>query len=355
MSNGSQSAPTAVDGGSDMPGAGSGAAPGGARQRRQRVVEILNPSRFSGVYMCLLFIAIFSVWVPDTFLTDTTARSIADNQAITAILCIGLLVTLSAGAFDLSIAHNLGFSAVLAGYLMTHGVDPVLAVVITLAGGTAVGIVNGAVVAGIGVNSFIATLGMSSVLLALTGLISDYQQVGPFPSSVKSIASQDVFGVPILFVYMLGFAFVAWYLLEHTPLGRSIQATGANPEAAALAGIRTRWYVFASLVVTGVVASAAGVLLGAKLGTVSVSVGPPYLLPVFAACFLGTTQLKPGRFNVWGTLLALLLLAIGVTGLQLAGGDIWITDLFNGVALIGAVSIAVIAESRRRRARLEGA
>jgi ribose transport system permease protein len=143
---------------------------------------------------------------------------------------------------------------------------------------------------------------------------------------------------------------LVWWILEHNPVGRRLSATGANEEAARLAGVRTKRFTFWSFVVSGVLASLAGVLLAAKIGSVDPQVGPSYLLPAFAACFLGMTQLKPGRFNVWGTFVALYLLATGVKGLQLAGGQLWITDLFNGVALIGAVSLAVIGE-RRRAAR----
>jgi ribose transport system permease protein len=87
--------------------------------------------------------------------------------------------------------------------------------------------------------------------------------------------------------------------------------------------------------------------VASQLNTVDQTIGPPYLLPAFAGCYLGTTQLKVGRFNVWGTILAIYLLATGVEGLQLAGGQLWITDLFNGVALVTAVSIAVLSARRR--------
>lgn len=308
----------------------------------------LGMSRFSGILIWIGLIVLFSVWLPDTFATTTTARSIASNQAITAILALGLLFPLAAGVFDLSIAQNMGFSAILSGYLMTSGgLDPAVAVVIALASGVVVGSINGLLVAVIGVNSFIATLGMTSVLLAVTNLISNGEFVGPVADSVQSAVNQEVLGIPMLLVYMLALAVIAWYALEHTPVGRRIQATGANPDAARLAGVRTGRYVFFMFVICGVTGSLAGVLLAAKLGTVAQSVGPPYLLPAFAACFLGSTQLKPGRFNVWGTLLALLLLATGVTGLQLAGGDLWLTDLFNGLALVGAVSIAVVVGKRK--------
>jgi ribose transport system permease protein len=94
-------------------------------------------------------------------------------------------------------------------------------------------------------------------------------------------------------------------------------------------------------VTSSLLASCAGVLLASKLSTATPDLGPAYLLPAFAAAFLGTTQIKPGKFNVLGTLLAIFLLATGVKGLQLAGAADWVTDLFNGLALIIAVGLSL--------------
>jgi ribose transport system permease protein len=341
----------------DEPGAVTLQRPGGTMtssdgpqlvSRRRRIPRSLQLSRFSGLYVWAAFILIFALWVPDTFLTTATAKSIAGDQAIATILSLGVLFTLACGEFDLSIAQNLGLSATVVGALMVKsGASPVVAIVLTLAAGATIGAVNGALVAVLGVNSFIATLGTTSVLLALTEIVSNDQFIGPVPDSFQRIASGAPLGIPSVTIYCLLLAALAWYVLEHTPVGRRIYATGAGADAARLAGVRTARYVFCTFVASGVIASVAGVLVVAKIGSVSPDIGPPYLLPAFAACFLGTTQLKPGRFNVWGTVLALYLLATGVKGLQLTGGQLWITDLFNGVALVGAVSLALYGEKRR--------
>lgn len=307
-------------------------------------------SRVTGLLLWAVFIAYFAIRVPSTFLTSATFNSIAGDQAVTVILALGLLVTLAAGQFDLSAAQNLGLCAAIAGELMVrHHMNPVLASVITLAIGAVIGLINGVLVAIIGVNSFIATLGMSSVLLAFTEQISNDQFIGPVPKSFQKIAAHSVLGVPIAAVYALVLAVLVWYTLEHTPLGRRTYAVGANPDAARLAGVRTPRYVIGSFVVTAVFAAVAGLLVTAKIGEIAPTLGPSYMLPAFAACFLGTTQLKLGRFNVWGAVIALYLLATGVKGLQLIGSQLWVTDLFNGVALIAAVSVAVLSGKRRPR------
>ena len=113
----------------------------------------------------------------------------------------------------------------------------------------------------------------------------------------QSIASAQPLGVPIVAFYALAVVLIVWYALEHTRSADERMPRGANREAARLAGVRTWRYVLGSLVVAGVMSSLAGVLVAAKVGEVAVA-RPPYLLPAFAGCFLGTTQLKIGRFNV---------------------------------------------------------
>ena len=140
-----------------------------------------------------------------------------------------------------------------------------------------------------------------------------------------------------------------WFLLEHTPFGRYLYAMGSNPQAAKLAGIRVQRLQSLSLMMTGALAALAGVILTMQLGAASFGAGAPYLLPAFAATFLGATQILPGRFNVRGTIVALYLLAIAVKGLQLQFPDLpWIKDLVEGMVLIVAVSITAQAIRGRR-------
>jgi ribose transport system permease protein len=308
----------------------------------------LQLARLSGVYLWALIILVFALSIPSTFLTSTTATNIASTQAITAIVAIGLLGALSAGNFDLSVGSNLGLAAVLCSWLTVHAhINVGLAVLLTLAVGVTIGVLNATLVVFVGIDSFIVTLGVSSTLLAVTELVSNSQFIGPVPQSLQDFVNWRELGINGVTCYALVIAVLAWVVLEHTPIGRRTAATGANLEAARLAGVATTRYRFTTLVVTGLFASLAGVLVAAKTGEVSATIGAPYLLPAFSACFLGTTQFKPGRFNVWGTVLALLLLGTGVTGLQLVGGQMWISDMFTGVALVIAVAFAVLGQKRR--------
>jgi ribose transport system permease protein len=311
----------------------------------------LQPGRFSGVVIFAVIFATFAIWVPDTFLTAVTWKNVAAGQAVIAVLALAVLLPLAAGVFDLSAAQNLGFSAVVCGALMVHEPHASIpvAIVLTLLIGASIGAFNGFLVAIVGLDSFIATLGTSSLLVAGSSIVAGSDYIGPFPSGFSKLTSGQPLGIPVIAIYAVVLAAVVWYVLEHTPLGRRIYATGANRDAARLSGIRTVRFTFWSLVVCGAMASLAGVLLASNLGTVNSTFGPQYLLPAYAAAFLGTTQLKPGRFNAWGTILAILLLGTGVQGLQLVGGHLWVTDLFNGAALIIAISAALIIERLRGR------
>ncbi|MBS1882815.1 MAG: ABC transporter permease [Actinobacteria bacterium] len=333
-------------------GGGSPASSGGPT-RAARFAELLGSlrlGRFSGVFLLALFIAVFAVWIPGTFLTATTARTIAIESAITMVLALGALITLSSGMFDLSLAQNFGLAAIVCVSLITGGTPPLVAVVLTILIAGVVGLINAILVVRLGIESLIATLGMSSVLLAFTAIVSGNQYVGPAPESFSTFVSWQPLGIPILAIYAIAAAIVMWWVLEHTPVGRRVYAVGANPDTARLSGIPVYRYMAGALIVGGLIAGLAGSLEAAKLGTISPELGAPFLLPTYAAVFLSATQIKPGRFNVWGLVVSLYLLGTGVKGLVLAGGQLWITNMFNGVALIVAVGVAVFFQ-RRREAR----
>lgn len=311
----------------------------------------LQLGRFSGIYFFAAIFLIFVIWVPDTFLTSVTWKTILISQAFIGILALGLLAPLATGMFDLSVAQTMGLCALVCGYVTTSGphLGLIPAIGVTLAVGACVGVFNGLLCGYLGLDSLIATLGTTSLLTGIAALIAKGSYFGPFSPSMTRLTSGSVLGVPSIAVYMLVLAVIVWYVLEHTPVGRRAYATGANPDAARLSGVRIRRFRFWSLVSCSTIAAIAGILLASSLNSVNQAAGPEYLLPAFSAAFLGATQIKPGRFNVWGTVFALILLGTGIQGLQLAGADIWITNIFFGSALILAISTSLIIQRTRGR------
>jgi len=325
-----------------------------ADQTEKRTFRPPGLQKASALYLLGFIFVLFGLWIPDTFLTETTFKLVLADQVVIAILGLALLIPLTAGAFDLSVGTMLAFSLVIVSWFEANtGANAVISCLIALGACAVAGFLSGLLIVRFHVNSFIATLGMSQVLAAATLLISENKQiVGVFSDDFLDFGRREVLGIPIVVYYLVVLALILWYVMEATPLGRHLFAAGANPEAARLSGVPTGRLVWGSLVASAVVAGIGGIVYGAKIGSFSNTFGPPLLFPAFAAVFLGSTQFK-SRANVWGTILAVYTLAFGVKGLQLAfaGGVYWITPLFNGLALIIAVALASrrVAATRRRK------
>lgn len=303
----------------------------------------------SALYVFVAIFITFALWVPETWLDVDTWKALLDSQAVTALLAIGLVIALASGAFELAIGAELGFGAILVAWALAEfGLPVVPAIALTLLAGLAIGLLNGLLVVKARIDSFIATLGVSSILLATIAWVSSSQQILGLGESFQTLGTTEILGVTLPVFIMLAIASLAWYVLARTPTGRRIYATGGNVAAARLAGVRTELVIVGSLMACAAIAVFAGVLVSARLGTGDPTIGPAYLLPAFSAAFLGSTQFRGGRFNIWGTVLAVYVLAAGVKGLQLAGAPIWIPDLFNGAALLIAVGMARYQRSARR-------
>jgi ribose transport system permease protein len=319
-----------------------------------RVAHALSPQRISAAYVLLAFCVIFAIWIPGTFLTTGTFNSILYENSVTAILAVGLVAPFAAGAFDISIGATIGLASVVLGILVSndHWAWP-LGVLVTLGVGVAIGAVNGLLVTKARIDSIIATLATMSILSGLAVALGNNTVFINYPTSFSNLGSDSFLGISLPVWVLLVVALLISYVLDQTPIGRGVYATGGNIEAARLSGVRTARCIFWSLVASATVAALASVVLAARLGSSEADLGPPYLLPAFAAVFLGGTQFKNGRFNVWGSVLATYTLAVGVTGLIEAGGPVWLPDIFNGVALALAVWLTVqrrsAVGSRRRR------
>ncbi|MGO7547441.1 ABC transporter permease [Rhizobium leguminosarum] len=305
------------------------------------------------VILTVGLIVIFSILLPDTFPTVLNVRSIVSDKAIIALLSLAAMIPMASGRIDLTVGYGIVLWHILAISLQTaYGLPWPVAVVIVLALGVLTGCINGLLVEVAKIDSFIATLGTGTVLYALALWHTGGRQVvGVLPDGFYALNGTMLFGLPITGFYVLLIAICMWIVLEYLPIGRYLYAIGANPKAAALNGIPVRKFVIGAFVTSGLLAALTGVLLASKLRIGQSSVGLEYLLPALVGAFLGSTTIKPGRVNVWGTLIGVIILAVGISGIQQFGGSFFVEPLFNGVTLLIAIGIAGYAQRKRGAVR----
>ncbi|MGP3989194.1 ABC transporter permease [Streptomyces sp. 3N207] len=317
-----------------------------------------SAAHFIGAYglvaLAVLLVLVFSIVLPHTFPTLDNISAALSNHSIPAILALGAMVPIVTGKFDLSIGFGLGLAHVVVMQLVVNEgwTWPVVCLAVIL-GGTVVGALNGIIVEFARIDSFIATLGTGSIMLAFTGWITNGGRIVPppqgLPAAFTDIYGTKVFGLPLPAFYVLALAAALWLLLERLPLGRHMYVIGSNARAADLVGIPTRRYSIYAFAGSGLIFGFAGVLLAAQQQIGNPSVGIDYLLPAFVGALLGSTAIKPGRPNAMGTVVAVAVLAIGLTGIGQLGAQFWVVPLFNGGTLLIAVGLAGYSARRRLR------
>lgn len=308
--------------------------------------------------LAVLLFAFFSLKLPNTYPTASNLRAILSNQSIPALLALGAMIPIVTAKFDLSMGYALGLSHVAVMYLLVHShISWVLICIIAVLGTACVGLVNGLLVEFAQIDSFIATLGTGSVLYAFSGWITHGGRIVPpvegLPVGFTNLMNAKVAGFPISAFYILALVAVLVLVLEYLPAGRGLYVIGSNPRAAELIGIPKRRYVVLSFVSASAITGFAGCLLAAQQQIGNPSIGAEYLLPAFVGALLGSTTLRVGRANALGTLVAVAILAIGVSGIQQLGAEFWATPLFNGLTLLAAVGLAGYSARRRLKSGAE--
>jgi ribose transport system permease protein len=316
------------------------------RSRRSLAADLLE--RYALLVVWLGVIVVFGILRPDTFLTTANFSTIFGSQAILVVLTLALIVPLTAGDYDLSVAATMGMSAMTLAILnVNHGWSIGLSIGAALGVGLLIGLVNGAIVVLLGLDSLIVTLGTLTFISGLILWMSASQTVsGVSQELIDWVVVKQLFGIPLAFYYGIALGLVMFYVFEFMPVGRRLLFVGRGRSVARLSGIRVvrlRWGAFA---VSGMISAFAGVLYAGTLGSADPTSALSFLLPAFAAAFLGATTIQPGRFNPIGSIAAVYFLVTGITGLQLLGVQTFVQQLFYGGALVLAVALSQLARRR---------
>ncbi|MBD8044862.1 ABC transporter permease [Arthrobacter sp. Sa2BUA2] len=332
------------------PGAAENSRPAPDRRRSARTPLGSQLERFALPLLLVLIIVFFGVFPASSalFLSTANVSVVLANQSVVTLVAVALIFPLVAGHFDFSVGGIAVMSSVVTAAAMAHFSLPLwVSCLLGVAAAAVVGAVNGLLVARFKMNAFVSTLGMATLL---GGLIQWYTGglaiIGVDPA-FTTFGSSTWLGLPRVVFVVAVLVFLAWYLLTHTPFGRSLYAIGSNNRAAVLVGLPLRRYTQTAFILSGTLAGLAGVILAARTGGANADNGTYLLFPALAAVFLGATAILPGRFNVVGTVFGVLFVAVSVSGLTLSGAANWVDQVFNGAALLVAVGLSSYLGRRR--------
>lgn len=304
--------------------------------------------RYGVLGVWVLMAVAFAIAAPGLFLRTGTFQAIFAGQEPLVFLAAGLVTVLAVGEFDLSIAGILGLSATLIPVLVVQDHwNLVLAVIFALIATTAAGLVNGLLIVKARVNPIVVTLGMATLLLGVELQQTQLSTVTGLPAGFAKVADLQVLSLPISFYYGLAVMLILGYVMFATRLGRHMIFVGANREVARLAGVYVNRIRLGAYTFSGFICGLGGVILVAGLGGFDPTTSSEYLLPAFAAAFLGYAMIVPGRFNPVGAFFAIYFLETGIIGLELLGYTGWISDVFFGAALIVAVAVSTFLRRDR--------
>jgi len=296
-------------------------------------------------------IILFGALKPESFLTTGNFSAMFSSQTSLLVLALALMIPLTAGDYDLSVASIAGLSSMVVAVLnVNHHWSIWAAVIAAMVVSLLIGAVNALVSIAIGVDTLIVTLGMGTLLEGVVSWLGGSTTVSGISNGlVKVVVANRFLGLPLEFWYGILACAVLWFFLEFTPVGRRLLIVGRGREVARLSGMRVKAIRSGALICSAGMGGLAGILLAGTTGAADPTSAPLLLLPAFAAAFLGATTISPGRFNAWGCLVAVLFLVTGITGLQQLGAQTYVQNLFYGAALIVAVVLSYAVRSRRAR------
>ncbi|MFI3171048.1 MAG: ABC transporter permease [Eubacteriales bacterium] len=296
---------------------------------------------YSTVIVLIVMLGLFAIASPTTFFTVRNFHTVLFNQAVVCTLAFAVLFPLILGDFDLSLGYTLGFVVVVGAKCGAWGFTVVPTLTLMISAGIIIGLVNAFFIVKCKISSFVVTLGVGTIVTGLSQGLSGgatiYQGVS---SEIIAFGQERFFGVAYPIIVNGILAILMFVLLKYLPLGRKMYAVGGSEKIAKMSGINTEKVRVMCYACSGFLASLGGIYQLGIAGSANPSFGNSLLMPAYAAGFLGVVSFTPGRYNLWGTLVAVLIIGFGVSGILLMGAPLWIENAFSGVVLILAVLIS---------------
>ena len=322
-----------------------------AREKaRQSGVMARRVQAYSILVAWAFLILVFTLLLPDTFLTIQNFTAIANSKTATVLLTLGLIFALAAGEFDLSIGAALSLGAAIPAWLYdVYGTPVLIGILVALMAAALMGALNALLSVRYSIPSLVVTLGTGTAVIGLVAGIVGNSTISIRGDWWNEVLTHRTFGLYTSFWIVMLIALIIWYILQQTPIGRHLYFVGQGREVARLAGIRVNAYRYAALITSATLGCLAGAFLLGNTGAIQARIGQFFILAAFAAAFLGSTAIVPGRFNAWGTVVAVYFIETGITGLQLLGLQAWVSDVFYGTALVVGVLVATLATRLRSR------
>lgn len=293
----------------------------------------------------IALIIVFSLIKPE-FASAANLRNILLSAAVMGILAVGQTLVVLTGGFDLSVARTAATAGIV--LLVSQGLGPVGALVVTFAVVALIGLVNGLLIAKGRVAPFVVTLGMYTILGSVTLLVNGGESINDETTWLAPLTSFSAGSLAGSTVWFIGIAIVAQLALSHTRHGRQVYAVGGNHEAARLAGIRADRTVVGAYVLCSLLAGVAGILLTSRLHMASPVALPGVELDAMAAVIIGGTRMRGGFGSVWRTVVGVLVLYSLTSGLVLLGVAAYWQGVLKGTVIIVAVLVDVVFNKQNR-------
>ena len=314
-----------------------------------RIIRVTDHREFMIFYIIVLGVVAMAYAIPE-FLSRQNTSAILLALADQSIIAVGMTLLLVSGGFDMSVGSTMALAGATTAIWLTLGFPVPIAILLGLAVGALIGAINGLIIAEVGINPFITTLGMMSLARGMLMVVSDGKNISGLPDAFTVIGQGSVFGIQYPIIISIVLVAGGDFLLRRSRFFRQNYYMGANEKAAVLSGINVKKMKVFNYALTGLLAALAGIIITARLGSASTSAGKGLELRVISAVIIGGASLKGGVGTVFGSFLGALLMAIIVSSINLLGVTLNWIDFVLGATLL----LAVMADTFAARGRTRG-